>query len=641
MSLALARKYRPDTFDNLIGQEAVSQTLSLALDGNRLSHAYLFSGLRGSGKTSTARIFAKALLCEEGATSHPCGTCTHCKMAADNSHMDIIEMDAASNRGIDDIKDLIEHTKYKPSSARYKIFIIDEVHMLTNQAFNALLKTLEEPPDFVKFILATTDPLKLPATILSRTQHFRFKKIPQNLVLKHLEHILNLENIGFEKEALEILARSGAGSLRDSLTLTDQAIVYSKNFVDVATVTGMLGIIEPSHLETLLSDIMKKDSPKILAFIHMARDYEAEMILDELTLYLKELLLGGNGKFSPMIIERFFRVIAESKALLALGSDGEFVLSLALFKMMESLEIKDIDTMIRGLENELKGVEVSEIMVSTPVADVSAPAEVITITEDEIVATLPVKKLTPEAKIENIETTMTVPEINTSTSSVTENDSPTEESKLTVAEPIEAKPVEVQKAIETKPLVPEPVKAKINPQQKNFDTLVKKIYDRDYDLGACFEKNIDFVSFEENRLTWESQAEADEKKSLITHWGIINMFVKECFGFETKIVNIPKKKVVDASADSATVSTSSTSTGTETVAELVEAEPIEAKPPHSDANSSSMIEELEMKSSCIAPEAGETEAAKEKDPSTLLQEPMIKEAIALFNPKKVRIKRNS
>jgi len=189
VSLALARKYRPATFSDLIGQESVSQTLSLALDNGRLSHAYLFSGLRGSGKTSTARIFAKALLCE--------GECSHCIMAAENRHMDIIEMDAASNRGIDDIKDLIEHTKYKPSSARFKIFIIDEVHMLTNQAFNALLKTLEEPPDFVKFILATTDPLKLPATILSRTQHFRFKKIPQNLVQKHLEHILNLEGIGF------------------------------------------------------------------------------------------------------------------------------------------------------------------------------------------------------------------------------------------------------------------------------------------------------------------------------------------------------------------------------------------------------------------------------------------------------------
>ena len=643
MSLALARKYRPATFDDLIGQEAVSQTLSLALDGNRLSHAYLFSGLRGSGKTSTARIFAKALLCEKGAAAHPCGTCAHCVMAAESRHMDIIEMDAASNRGIDDIKDLIEHTKYKPSSARYKIFIIDEVHMLTNQAFNALLKTLEEPPDFVKFILATTDPLKLPATILSRTQHFRFKKIPQNLVLKHLEHILNLENIGYEADALDIIARTGAGSLRDSLTLMDQAIVYSKNFVDVSTVTGMLGIIEPSLLETLLEDILLKDSTKVLEFIKMASDYEAEMILDELTLYLKELLLSGNGKLSPMIIERFFRVIAESKSLLALGSDGEFVLSLSLFKMMEALEIKDIDTMIRGLERELKGVEVSEIMVTTPVPDVSAPAEIITITEDEIVATLPPKKeeirkeeirkeeIEEETKVaeETVGVNLSVDPIGqTHRSGLTQtNEELSQPSILRIEqdephiseEPeidIEVNPVQTQSSATTQ----------INPHQKIFDSLIKKIYDRNYDLGACFERNIEFESFNDKKLTWGSSAEGDDKKLLITHWGMINMFVKELFGFETKIVNIPKKKVVD------------TSTSSVTEVRKV-AEPVEA--PHQDTDSGSMIEDIEMKSSCIAPEAGETEAAKEKDPSTLLDEPMIKEAIALFDPKKVRIKRNT
>ncbi len=611
MSLALARKYRPATFDDLIGQEAVSQTLSLALDGNRLSHAYLFSGLRGSGKTSTARIFAKALLCEEGATSHSCGVCTHCTMASESSHMDIIEMDAASNRGIDDIKDLIEHTKYKPSSARYKIFIIDEVHMLTPQAFNALLKTLEEPPDFVKFILATTDPLKLPATILSRTQHFRFKKIPQNLVLKHLEHILNLENVGHEREAIDIIARSGAGSLRDSLTLLDQAIVYSKNFVDVGTVTGMLGIIEPSLLEALLQDIMHKDSTKILSFIRMATDYEAEMILDELTLYLKDLLLNGNGTFSPMVIERFFRVIAESKSLLSLGSDGEFVLSLALFKMMESLEIKDIDTMIRGLEQELKGVEVSEIMVSTPSPDLTVLPKVITITEDEIIATLP------------------------------HNDTPTVEPVIQEAAPEVFPPITEDQSIENEPMPPiqeevvsvdtppitepeatQPPAPTLNPHQKTFDVLVKKLYDRDYDLGACFERNISFENFEDNKLTWGSMADGADKKMLITHWGLINMFVKDIFGFETKIINMPKKKV--------------------DVPAVEEKEPQQKEAPaHQDADSASMIEDIEMKSSCIAPEAGETEAAKEKDPSTLLEEPMIKEAIALFDPKKVRIKRNT
>jgi len=271
VSLALARKYRPATFEDLIGQEAVSQTLSLALDSDRLSHAYLFSGLRGSGKTSTARIFAKALLCEKGTTSHPCGRCDHCVMAVESGHMDIIEMDAASNRKIDDIRELIEHTKYKPSTGRYKIFIIDEVHMLTKEAFNALLKTLEEPPSFVKFILATTDPLKLPATILSRTQHFRFRNIPQAVVAKHLAHILNLENVQYEENALDIIARSGAGSVRDSLTLLDQAIVYSKNFINIETVTKMLGIIEPSMLEELLNHVLEKNQAKILEFIMSLR----------------------------------------------------------------------------------------------------------------------------------------------------------------------------------------------------------------------------------------------------------------------------------------------------------------------------------------------------------------------------------
>ncbi|AKF24295.1 DNA polymerase III subunit gamma/tau [Sulfurovum lithotrophicum] len=663
MSLALARKYRPATFDDLIGQDSVSQTLSLALDGNRLSHAYLFSGLRGSGKTSTARIFAKALLCEEGTTSHPCGTCTHCIMAAENRHMDIIEMDAASNRGIDDIKDLIEHTKYKPSSARYKIFIIDEVHMLTNQAFNALLKTLEEPPDFVKFILATTDPLKLPATILSRTQHFRFKKIPQNLVLSHLEHIMNLEKIEYEKEALEIIARSGAGSLRDSLTLLDQAIVYSKNFVDVGTVTGMLGIIEPSLLEELLGDIVKKDITKILEFIKLASDYEAEMILDELTLYLKELLLTGSGQLNPMIIERFFRVIAESKSLLALGSDGEFVLSLALFKMMEALEIKDIDTMIRGLEKELKGVEVSEIMVSTPVPDLSTPSEVITITEEEIVATLPKVSVEPPApseaketvneqtsqsraqETENKEETTKVTEQSVETTAAplniqeTQQTQAEEQVQTSVTEENIASPEKTESAKEPARQSQQPVD---NSSKEKFKQLIAKIYDRNYDLGSCFERNIEFESFSENRLTWNSTAEGNEKKMLVNNWGLINMFVKELFGYETKIVNIAKKKTITTSSEQ--VAGNNEGADSEEISSLnvqhstLNTQP--AKPVHNDADTGSMIEDVEMKSSCIAPEAGETEAAQEKDPSTLLEEPMVKAAMELLNPKKVRIKKN-
>ena len=651
MSLALARKYRPATFDDLIGQESVSQTLSLALDNDRLSHAYLFSGLRGSGKTSTARIFAKALLCEKGTSSHPCGECTHCIMAAENRHMDIIEMDAASNRGIDDIKELIEHTKYKPSSARYKIFIIDEVHMLTTQAFNALLKTLEEPPSFVKFILATTDPLKLPATILSRTQHFRFKKIPHNLVVTHLEHILNLEGIGYEKEALEIIARSGAGSLRDSLTLLDQAIVYSKNYVDVATVTSMLGIIEPSLLDKLLQDILHKNTAEILNFIKLAADYEAEMILDELTLYLKALLLSRDPAYSPMIIERFFRIIADSKGILALGSDGEFVLSLTLFKMMEALEIREIDTMIKVLQKELRGVEREK----APVVEHENP-KVVTITQEEIVA-IPPKAVEKESKPESDTpkahpAAATTPEAYPTEEKLTTVPAETEEPEKSEAE--SSSPALQQTTQAVPPTEERPPKAptapafedpKPAPDTAKFTTLISKIYDRDYDLGSCFERNISFVNFADNLLTWESTAEESDKQLLITHWGIINMFVKEIFGFETKIKNIAKKKagnreqVLGSREQRTTESVQQYHTTSQTANEE-QIKSLESSVIHDDADSGSMIEEIEMKSSCIAPDAGETEAAKEKDPSVLLEEPMVKTALDLFSPKKVRIKRN-
>ncbi len=353
-SEVLARKYRPHNFQELIGQESITQTLSLALDSNRLSHAYLLSGLRGSGKTSTARIFAKALICDSGPTSKPCGTCTHCSMADENRHIDIIEMDAASSRKIDDIRDLIENTKYKPSAARFKIFIIDEVHMLTKEAFNALLKTLEEPPDYVKFILATTDPLKLPATILSRTQHFRFKKISHQNIVQHLSHILHLEQIEYEHEALEILARSGSGSLRDTLTLLDQAIIYSKSYVDIKTVTTMLGLVDPEFIHSVFHAIFAQDHARIIEYLKKLEDYEAEMVVDELIVFLKERLYERAPNYSTLILDRWFRILSDSKSLFAMNAESSFVLSLLFFKMMEALRIKEIDQMIESLESEIK-----------------------------------------------------------------------------------------------------------------------------------------------------------------------------------------------------------------------------------------------------------------------------------------------
>lgn len=353
---ALALKYRPVNFDELVGQEAVSRTLSLALESKRLSHAYLFSGLRGSGKTSSARIFARSLQCDSGPVSKPCGVCKNCIDANPHKmrHIDIIELDGASNRKIDDIRDLIEQTKYHPAMGRFKIFIIDEVHMLTKEAFNALLKTLEEPPPYVKFILATTDPLKLPATILSRTQHFRFKRISDNSIFEHLKFILQKENIEYEDDALLMLIRSASGSLRDILTLLDQAIIYSNYNITVGACSSMLGLINPKSLNELFDLILSQNREKVLDKINGFFEYETEMLLNEMSVFIKnKLLRDHDDKYNIVIVDRFFRVISQAKQLLFLGGDDSFVLTLTVFKMMESMKIQDIDKAIAMLENSI------------------------------------------------------------------------------------------------------------------------------------------------------------------------------------------------------------------------------------------------------------------------------------------------
>ena len=363
MLQALAIKYRPKTFDELIGQSTISTSLKYALNHQRLAHAYLFSGLRGSGKTSSARIFSRALVCEKGPSAMPCGECKHCLAALEGKHIDIIEMDAASHRGLEDIQELIEQTKYAPSMARFKIFIIDEVHMLTPQAANALLKTLEEPPHYVKFILATTDPLKLPATVLSRTQHFRFKQIPQSEILKHLEHILNLEGVKFENEALKLVARSGQGSLRDTLTLLDQAIIFCENELTSLKMAEMLGFLDPQKVGEFYALILQKNKERVLEFLKSLQDYEASNVIDEMIFYLKESFFAKSEEFSLLIYERFFKILSRAKTMLAHCDDDAFVLCVMTFMLMEASSLKSIDEEIQNL-SKAQVVQNEEKLVS-------------------------------------------------------------------------------------------------------------------------------------------------------------------------------------------------------------------------------------------------------------------------------------
>jgi len=269
-ALALARSWRPKTFSQLVGQDHVVKALTHALDQGRLHHAWLFTGTRGVGKTTIARIMAKALNCtgEDGQgrmTSEPCGKCPACLEIDAGRFVDYIEMDAASNRGVDDIAALLEKAAYAPSNARYKVYMIDEVHMLTNHAFNAMLKTLEEPPEHVKFILATTDPQKIPVTILSRCLQFNLKQMPVPLIVEHLEKVLAAERVDYEANALRVLAKAAQGSMRDALSLTDQAIAYAAGKVSEEAVRGMLGTLDDAYLIKILDALIAKDGATLLA----------------------------------------------------------------------------------------------------------------------------------------------------------------------------------------------------------------------------------------------------------------------------------------------------------------------------------------------------------------------------------------
>src|SRR5271155_3707757 len=261
----LARKYRPSTFAELIGQEAMVRTLSNAIATGRIAHAFILTGVRGVGKTTTARILARALNCvgpdgSGGATAEPCGQCAQCLAIADDRHVDVMEMDAASRTGVDDIRELTEGVRYRPVSGRYKVYIIDEVHMLSRNAFNALLKTLEEPPPDVKFVFATTEIQKVPVTVLSRCQRFSLRRVPIDLLMAHYQSIAEAEGVAIEPGALGLIARAADGSVRDGLSILDQAIALANGPIGEALVRDMLGIADRNLVFDLFETVLKGDA---------------------------------------------------------------------------------------------------------------------------------------------------------------------------------------------------------------------------------------------------------------------------------------------------------------------------------------------------------------------------------------------
>ncbi len=326
-----------------------------ALTQNRLHHAYLFTGTRGVGKTTIARIFAKSLNCETGVTATPCGVCAACREIDSGRFVDMIELDAASNTQVDNMRELLESALYAPTSGRFKVYIIDEVHMLSKSAFNAMLKTLEEPPAHVKFILATTDPQKIPVTVLSRCLQFNLKQLPPALILEHLQHVLVQEGIPAEHGALALLARVAQGSMRDALSLLDQAIAYSQGKVEEATVRGMLGAIDQSYLYGVLDGLLARDGAALLAIADemQSRSTDFEAALQELATLLHRMalaqtvpqaisedeperarLLEGAQRLSAEDVQLFYQIAIHGRNEISLAPDEYAGFTMTLMRML-------------------------------------------------------------------------------------------------------------------------------------------------------------------------------------------------------------------------------------------------------------------------------------------------------------------
>ena len=359
----LARKWRPGRFAELVGQEHVVAAISNALDNDRLHHAYLFTGTRGVGKTTIARIFSKSLNCEQGQSANPCGQCSTCVEIEQGNYVDLLEIDAASRTKVEDTRELLDNVQYKPTRGRYKVYLIDEVHMLSKHSFNALLKTLEEPPPHVKFLLATTDPQKLPITILSRCLQFNLKALSRDQIGQQLQHILQQEQIAFEESALGLLAKAAQGSMRDALSLTDQAIAQGNNQVSGSIVTDMLGLMDRQQLLKILFAIGKKDAAEVL---HQAAEIDVlapdySIVLAELASLLHQIALTqwvpeackletNTAKaiyqlarhFAPEQVQLLYQIALQGRKDLPFANDARSAFEMTLLRMMTFAPVEPV-----------------------------------------------------------------------------------------------------------------------------------------------------------------------------------------------------------------------------------------------------------------------------------------------------------
>jgi len=357
--VVLARKYRPRSFEQMVGQDVVVRALTHALERRRLHHAWLFTGTRGIGKTTVSRILAKSLNCTgaDGSgdiTARPCGVCQACVEIDADRYLDYVELDAASNRGIDEIRDLLERAAYKPGIGRYKVFMIDEAHQLTKESFNALLKTLEEPPEYLKFVLATTDPEKMLPTVLSRCLQFNLRPIAPEIVQQHLQRVLDAEAVPAEPAALRLLARAARGSLRDALSLADQAIAYGGGSVAEAQVRAMLGSVDRGHAERLVEALARRDGAAVLAEVALLREHglSAAATLEQMALLLQQMAVvqavpdaldAGDaehaaacalaGALSPDETQLLYSLALHGRNELALAPDEYAGLTMALLRL--------------------------------------------------------------------------------------------------------------------------------------------------------------------------------------------------------------------------------------------------------------------------------------------------------------------